>query len=61
MGLDSVLIITDDLSENLFLASRNLRDVGVVEVNDADPVSLVRFPRVVITKGALAKLQEGWQ
>lgn len=61
LGLDSVLVITDDLNENLFLASRNLRNVLVVEVSEADPVSLVRFPQVVITKGALAKLQEGWQ
>ena len=62
MGLaDSVLVITDELSENLFLASRNLRDVLVLEVTEADPVSLVRFPQVVVTKGALAKMQEVWQ
>lgn len=60
-GLGAVLVITDELDENLLLASRNLRDVLVVEVSEADPVSLVRFPQVVITKGALAKLQEGWQ
>ncbi|WP_227816685.1 50S ribosomal protein L4 [Nitrogeniibacter aestuarii] len=61
MGLDSVLVITDDLNENLFLSSRNLRNVLVLEVSEADPVSLVRFPQVVVTKGALAKMQEGWQ
>lgn len=61
LGLESVLVITDDLTENLLLASRNLRDVSVVEVDEADPVALVGFPQVVITKGALAKLQEGWQ
>ncbi len=60
-GLGAVLVITDELDENLLLASRNLRDVLVVEVSETDPVSLVRFPQVVITKGALAKLQEGWQ
>ncbi|HQU87393.1 MAG TPA: 50S ribosomal protein L4 [Denitromonas sp.] len=59
--VDSVLVITDELSENLFLASRNLRDVLVLEVSEADPVSLVRFPQVVVTKGALAKMQEVWQ
>ncbi|MBT0960973.1 50S ribosomal protein L4 [Denitromonas iodatirespirans] len=58
---DSVLVITEELSENLFLASRNLRDVLVLEVTEADPVSLVRFPQVVVTKGALAKMQEVWQ
>ncbi len=61
MGLDSVLVITEDLNENLFLSSRNLRDVLVLEVSEADPVSLVRFPQVVVTKGALAKMQEVWQ
>jgi len=61
MGLESVLVITDDLNENLFLSSRNLRDVLVLDVSEADPVSLVRFPQVVVTKGALAKMQEGWQ
>jgi large subunit ribosomal protein L4 len=59
--VDSVLVITEELSENLFLASRNLRDVLVLEVTEADPVSLVRFPQVVVTKGALAKMQEVWQ
>ncbi len=59
--VDSVLVITEELSENLFLASRNLRDVLVLEVSEADPVSLVRFPQVVVTKGALAKMQEVWQ
>ena len=59
--VDSVLVITDELSENLFLASRNMRDVLVLEVSEADPVSLVRFPQVVVTKGALAKMQEVWQ
>ena len=61
MGLDSVLLITDDLNENLFLSSRNLRDVLVLDVAEADPVSLVRFPQVIVTKGALAKMQEVWQ
>lgn len=61
MGLESVLVITDDLNENLFLSSRNLRDVLVLDVSEADPVSLVRFPQVIVTKGALAKMQEGWQ
>ncbi len=61
LGVGPVLVITDDLSENLLLASRNLRDVLVLDVNEADPVSLVKFPQVLITKSALSKLQEGWQ
>lgn len=58
MGLESVLVITDSIDENLFLASRNLPNVLVVEVSEADPVSLIRFPRVLMTKGALAKFEE---
>ena len=61
MGLDSVLVITDAIDENLFLSSRNLHQVLVLEVNEADPVSLVRFPKVLVTKGALAKMEEAWQ
>ena len=61
MGLESVLLITDDLNENLFLSSRNLPHVLVLDVSEADPVSLVRFPKVLLTKGALAKMEEVWQ
>jgi large subunit ribosomal protein L4 len=58
MGLDSVLLVTDNLDENLALASRNLPNVLVLEAQQADPVSLVRFPKVIFTKGAVAKIEE---
>jgi len=58
MGLDHVLIITDSLDENLYLSSRNLPNVLVVEAHQADPVSLVRFPKVLVTRGAIAKIEE---
>jgi large subunit ribosomal protein L4 len=60
MGLDSgrLLIITDNLDENLYLSSRNLPNVLVLEANQADPVSLVRFPNVVVTRNAVAKIEE---
>jgi len=62
MGLGSngasVLVITDSVDENLYLASRNLPHVLVVEARHADPVSLVHFSKVLITKPALAKVQE---
>ncbi|NLF53163.1 MAG: 50S ribosomal protein L4 [Thauera phenolivorans] len=61
MGLDSVLVITHELDENLFLSSRNLHNVLVLDVQEADPVSLVSFPQVLVTKGALAKMEEAWQ
>ncbi|MBW7926023.1 MAG: 50S ribosomal protein L4 [Burkholderiaceae bacterium] len=60
MGLNgkSVLVITDSLDENLYLASRNLPHVLVVEPRHADPVSLVHFSNVLITRPALARVQE---
>lgn len=56
--LDSVLIITEDFNENLMLAARNLVNVLVVEPRYADPVSLVFYKKVLITKAALAKIEE---
>jgi large subunit ribosomal protein L4 len=58
MGMDSVLIITDSLDENLRLSSRNLPNVMVVEVGHADPVSLIRHGKVLMTKGAVSKIEE---
>ncbi len=58
MGFDSVLIITDTLNENLDLASRNLPNVLVVEPRHADPLSLVFYKKILITKQALAKIEE---
>ncbi len=58
MGLDRVLIITDNLDDNLYLSSRNLPDVLVLEAKHADPVNLVRFPKVVLTKAALKQFEE---
>jgi large subunit ribosomal protein L4 len=58
MGLESVLIITDTLDENLYLASRNLPHVAVVEPRYADPLSLIYFKKVVITKAAVAQIEE---
>ena len=58
MGLQEVLIVTDSLDENLFLSSRNLPAVLVVEPKNADPVSLLRYARTLLTKGAVAKMQE---
>ncbi len=58
LGLDPVLLVTDSLDENLALAARNLPNVLVLEAQQADPVSLVRFPKVIFTKGAVAKIEE---
>jgi len=58
MGFDGVLVITDEIDQNLRLSSRNLPNVEVISVRHANPVALVRFPSVLLTKAALAKLEE---
>ena len=58
MGLDKVLIITDEVDDNLYLSSRNLGNVLVLEPRHADPVTLLRFERTVMTKAAVAEFEE---
>jgi large subunit ribosomal protein L4 len=58
MGLEQVLIITDNLDDNLYLSSRNLPGVLVLEAQHADPVNLIRFPKVILTKGAIKQFEE---
>lgn len=60
MGLadQRVLIITDNMDENLYLSSRNLASVLVLEAQQADPVSLVRFPKILVTRKAITKIEE---
>ena len=58
MGLGEVMLITDKVDENLYLSSRNLSHVMVVEVGHADPVSLVRFENVLMTHSAVTKIEE---
>lgn len=60
MGYGSVLVVTDNFDENIYLASRNLPEVLVLGVNETDPVSLIRFPQVLVTKGAVARFEEMW-
>jgi large subunit ribosomal protein L4 len=58
MGMESVLLITDNLDESLYLASRNLQSIAVIEPEAADPVSLVYFDKVLMTRAALARFEE---
>ncbi|MFZ2987374.1 50S ribosomal protein L4 [Ideonella sp.] len=58
MGLDSVLVISDLVDDNVFLASRNLPNVLVVEPRHADPLSLVFYKKVLVTKAAIEQLKE---
>ena len=58
MGLDSVLVIADTVDENLALASRNLPNVLVIEPRYTDPLSLVFYKKVVMTRAAMEQLKE---
>jgi len=58
MGLEGALVITDEVDDNLRLSSRNLANVSVIAVRHTDPVSLIRYPNVVLTRAAVAKLEE---
>jgi large subunit ribosomal protein L4 len=58
MNLESVMVIADEVDENLYLASRNLPNVLIVEARYADPLSLVHYKKVLVTKGAIDKLKE---
>ncbi|HEY2816976.1 MAG TPA: 50S ribosomal protein L4 [Casimicrobiaceae bacterium] len=58
-GLDgTVLVVTDKLDDNVYLSSRNLADVLVLETREVDPVTLVRFHHVLLTKAAVAQFEE---
>jgi large subunit ribosomal protein L4 len=58
MGLESVMVIADQVDENLLLASRNLANVLIVEPRYADPLSLVFYKKVLVTKAAIEQLKE---
>jgi large subunit ribosomal protein L4 len=58
MGLDEVLVITDEIDRNLLLSSRNLTNIEILAARNTNPVSLVRSPAVVLTRKAMAKLEE---
>lgn len=60
MGLEQVLFVTKQLDENVYLSSRNLPNVLVLEAQQIDPYSLLRYKKVVVTKEAVAQLEEQW-
>lgn len=60
LGLEQVLFVTKQLDENVYLSSRNLPNVLVLEAMQADPYSLLRYKKVVLTKEAVEQLEEQW-
>ena len=60
LGMEQVLFVTKQLDENVYLSSRNLPNVLVLETTQVDPYSLLRYKKVVLTKEAVAQLEEQW-
>jgi large subunit ribosomal protein L4 len=58
LGVSDVLIVTEGFDETLFLASRNLANVDVMAAQEVDPVSMIAFDHLVVTEGAIRKLEE---
>ena len=58
LDLDNVLILNEAFDETLFLAARNLPDVGICDVAAIDPVVLIRFHKVLVTLAALKLIEE---
>ena len=58
LELENVLIVSDSVDENLYLSARNLKNVDVRDVQGVDPVSLISHEKVLVTVGALKKLEE---
>jgi large subunit ribosomal protein L4 len=58
MGFEQVLVLTEEVDQNLLLSARNLDHVQVMSVRNANPVALVRSANVLLTKGAMARLEE---
>ena len=58
LGLKEVLVISHEIDDNLYLSSRNVPHVSVVEVQNADPVSLLKYKKILITTNGLKKIEE---
>ncbi|MEE9319976.1 MAG: 50S ribosomal protein L4 [Granulosicoccus sp.] len=58
LGVEKVLVLMDEVTESVYLASRNIPHVQVLDVEGVDPVSLIRYPQIVVTTAALKQLEE---
>ena len=58
LGFEGLLVITDEVDQNLKLSSRNLANVEVIAARQTNPLALVRYPNVLLTKKAVATLEE---
>ena len=61
MNVSNVLIVMDSVDNNVFLAARNLPNLAVIAAHSVDPVSLLAFNRVLLTRAAIAKIEESYK
>ena len=61
MNVSDVLIVMDSVDNNVFLAARNLPNLAVIAAHSVDPVSLLAFNRVLLTRAAIAKIEESYK
>ncbi|ADZ89543.1 50S ribosomal protein L4 [Marinomonas mediterranea] len=58
LNVENALVVSHDLDDNLFLAARNIPNVGVCDAASIDPVSLIAYDKVLVTVGALKQVEE---
>jgi large subunit ribosomal protein L4 len=58
LGLDNVLIVTEELGENLYYSVRNIPHVDAIDVQGVNPVNLIKYEKVLMTSGAVKKIEE---
>ncbi|MGD8514574.1 MAG: 50S ribosomal protein L4, partial [Granulosicoccaceae bacterium] len=58
LGLENVLIVTEELSENLYYSVRNIPHVDAIDVQAVNPVNLMKYEKVLMTSGAVKKIEE---
>ncbi len=58
LGFENLLLVTDELKDSLYLSSRNIPDVFVMEANNIDPVSLLKFDKTLVTANSIRKFEE---
>jgi large subunit ribosomal protein L4 len=58
LGLSNALIVTEELNENLYYSVRNIPQIDAIDVEGVNPVNLIRYEKILITQGALKKIEE---
>ena len=52
------IFIPEEFTEELYLASRNIKNVAVVDSHEINPVALMCFDKVIMTQEAVKQVEE---